>query len=81
MIVVDASVMVSALWPQDVNHVTSRNWLAAQTLSDEALVAPFLFLGEIAGAITRRTGESELGHAALEELQAIPRLKLVPILV
>ncbi len=40
MIVVDASVLVSALWPDDANHGISRAWLEAYGLSNETMAAP-----------------------------------------
>ena len=79
MIGVDASVLVSVYWTGDAHHQASRAWLAAYLSSDETLVAPFLILSEVAGAITRRTGDPALGHEAVQQVREIPRLTLVPI--
>jgi len=79
VIVFDASVMVSAYWDADAHHEASRSWLAAHVASDELITAPILLLSEVAGAITRRTGASEIGHAVLAQLLRVPRLMLVPV--
>ena len=72
MIIVDASVMVSVFWSQDVNHAGSRKWLFGQAHAGETFIAPVLILGEVAGAITRRTGNSHIGHTVREEFQTMP---------
>jgi predicted nucleic acid-binding protein len=77
--VVDASVWVSRLVPQDVHHLASRRWLEQHVASGGVLVAPVLLLAEVAGAISRRVGEPELAHQAVESLLRVPGLRLVPI--
>lgn len=76
MRVVDASVWVSRLVPQDVHHPASRRWLEAHA---DPLIAPILLLAEVAGAIARRTGAPELGRQAVETLTQLPNLRLVPL--
>jgi len=66
--VVDASVWVSRLVPQDVHHFASRRYLEERAAAGDPLVAPALLLAEVAGAIARRTGAPELGRRALEGL-------------
>lgn len=80
MIVVDASAIVSALWPQDVNHQVSRIWLDQHLMTVGYMVAPLLIRSEIAGAIARRAGDPMLGHQAVQRLMAFPRLYLVPVI-
>lgn len=79
MIVVDASVMVSWLVPHDVHHAVSARWLAQQVASKTRIVAPNLLLTEVGGAIARRTGDAALGHQAVNQIQRLPLLRLVPI--
>jgi predicted nucleic acid-binding protein len=75
--VVDASVWVSRLVPQDVHHQASRRYLEKRAAAGDPLVAPVLLLAEVAGAIARRTGAPELGRRALEGLLRFPGLRLV----
>ncbi len=79
MRVVDASVWVSRLVPQDAHHGASRRWLEARGAAGDLLVAPVLLLAEVAGAVARRTGAPELGHRAVEGLLRFPNLRLVSL--
>ena len=76
-VVIDASVWVSRLVPQDVFHSAVTDWLAAQREADVGLLSPTLLLPEVAGAISRRTGAPELARQAVETLQSLPGLQLV----
>jgi predicted nucleic acid-binding protein len=77
--VIDASVWVSRLVPQDVHHAASRRWLEEFTGQGGRVVAPILLLPEIAGAISRRTGVPELAHQAVQRLQQLRALRLVAV--
>ncbi|MCX8068333.1 MAG: PIN domain-containing protein [Anaerolineae bacterium] len=79
MRVVDASVWVSRLVPQDIHYGASRRWLEARVAAGDLLVAPVLLLAEVAGAIARRTGAPELGHRAVEGSLRVPNLRLVSL--
>jgi predicted nucleic acid-binding protein len=79
VIVIDASVWVSMLVPQDVNHEASRLWLEKQTESGQRLIEPVLMLTEVAGAISRRTGSSDMARSAIDKLMRIPLLHIVAI--
>jgi predicted nucleic acid-binding protein len=80
MTVVDASVMVSALHPADINHDLCRTWLSQQIAARTPLAAPYLLLSELAGSIARVTGQPSAGHVALATVLAIPTLTFVPYL-
>ena len=77
--VVDASVWVSRLVPQDVHHSVSRMWLERHAAAGDPLIAPVLALPEIAAAIARRTGDSSLAHQAMQVILRIPVLRLVDV--
>ena len=79
MTVIDASVWVSRLVPQDVNHQTSRIWLEQQAAKGQRLIAPVLLLTEVAGAIARRTGSSQLAQQTIDQMLKIPALHIVVI--
>ena len=79
IVVVDASVWVSRLVPQDVHHESSRRWLENYTAQGGRLVAPVMLLPEIAGAISRRTGAPALADQATKQLQQLGSLRLVAV--
>ena len=79
MSVVDASVWVSVLLPQDVHHRTARRWLDARLASDETIVSPVLLLSEVGGAIARQMRSPETAARALKFIEGIPGLRLVPV--
>jgi predicted nucleic acid-binding protein len=78
-VVVDASVWVSRLVPQDTHHAASRRWFEAFTARGGHVVAPVLLLPEIAGAISRRTGAPELARQAVQQLQRLHTLRIVAV--
>lgn len=78
MIVTDASIWVSHLVAQDAHHAASRRWLTRIVGEGIIVAAPALLLAEVAGAIARRTADSDLGHRALEHVVSTPNLRLVP---
>lgn len=77
MVVVDASVWVARLVPQDANHPAARRWMQVQREENTLLVSPSLLLPEVAGAITRRTGQPDLASQAIAALERLPRLRLI----
>ena len=79
MYVVDASVWVARLVPQDIHHEASRTWLSGRVDEGELVAMPAIALPEIAGAIARRTGSSDMGNRAIALLQQLPNARLVPV--
>jgi predicted nucleic acid-binding protein len=77
--VVDASVWVSRLVPQDIHHATSRDWLKSELTSTGVVVGPVLLLPEVAGAVSRQTKRPRLGKRAVRMLLRLPGLRLVPL--
>ncbi|NKQ36820.1 MAG: type II toxin-antitoxin system VapC family toxin [Chloroflexi bacterium] len=79
MIVIDASVWISYLVQQDVNHAATHPWLAKTLIDRTPIAVPVLLLPEVGGAIARRLGDVEMGNKAMGTLLAIPTLRLVGI--
>jgi predicted nucleic acid-binding protein len=77
VIVTDASVWVSHLISQDFHHAISRRWLTEVVKGGAVIAAPALLLAEVAGAIARRTRDSDLGHRAVKHILSTPGLRLV----
>jgi len=61
VIVLDASVWMSALFTAEIHHRQSQDWLAGATTGSEQLLVPALFLAEISEAVARRTGDPVAG--------------------
>ena len=76
-IVVDASLWVSLLVPQDEFHDAVKTWVERQRLSGITFISPSLLLSKVAGAISHRTGNSELAIHAINLLENLPDLRLV----
>ena len=76
-IVVDASLWVARLVPQDVFHAAVRAWMDSRRLAETEFLAPALLLAEVAGAVSRRTGNVVLALKAVEQLEYLPGLRLV----
>jgi predicted nucleic acid-binding protein len=78
VLVVDASVWVSSLIPQDSYHQASRGWLDRYLDRGGIVYEPVLLLSEVAGAVARLKADSQLGQQALQDLLEVPTLRLVP---
>lgn len=77
--VIDSSVWTGGLLDQDVHHAASRGWLAQFLATGGRPIIPTLALAEVAGAISRRTGNVSLGQNALAAVLATPGLYIVPL--
>jgi predicted nucleic acid-binding protein len=76
-IVLDASVWVSRLVPQDEFHETVKSWMDTQREAGVKFISPALLLAEVGGAISQRTGDPILGKRAISQLESLPGLQLV----
>ncbi|MFH2103422.1 MAG: type II toxin-antitoxin system VapC family toxin [Chloroflexota bacterium] len=77
--VLDASVWVSRLVSQDEFHLTVKSWMEMQREAGVQFISPSLLLAEVGGAISRRTGDPELGRRAIGRLENLPGLRLVEL--
>ncbi len=75
--VTDASLWVARLVPQDVFHARARDWMSANREAGTEMLAPSLLLAEVAGAVSRRTGDPSLAQRAIAQLENLPGLRLV----
>jgi predicted nucleic acid-binding protein len=76
---VDASVFLNAFNPHEDGHETSRQFLAALRRQAEPIVVPTLLLPEVAAAVRRGRGDSELARRFAQALGRFPHLVLVPL--
>src|SRR3972149_3327801 len=76
-LIIDASVFISAFNPAEPQHGESSRLMARIRAGGTPLVAPTLVLPELAGAISRTTGDSESARPFTERLGTLPGLILV----
>jgi predicted nucleic acid-binding protein len=79
MILLDTSVWISCVLPEDVNHVRSRTWLEATLASGEMFTGPSLLAIETAGAVARRLRDPQSGRDAVGQLMRMPDFELIPL--
>lgn len=77
MIVIDASVWVSYLLPQEPAHQFTKQWLAQYLVNGGTLAAPIILVPEVAGAVTRRTRFITEGQQAIDYLTNLSPLRLL----
>ncbi|MEI6291174.1 MAG: type II toxin-antitoxin system VapC family toxin [Chloroflexota bacterium] len=77
MLVTDASIWVSRLYPGDFFHRQVTLWMASCRSENIEFVAPSLLLAEIGSAISRRTGDPSLALRAIEQVKNLPGLRLL----
>ncbi len=78
-VVVDASVWVSRLIPSDVNYAASYLWMERYKITKKLMVSPAILLVEVAAAISRQTGNSELAKEAVTRLSSLSILRIIPL--
>ena len=76
VIVADASVRVSNLLPEDVNHAPSEAWFT-QLPDHEELLEPRLLIVEIAATLSRRTNDPDVARRNTTAIEANPKIVLV----
>jgi len=79
MFVVDASVWVSWLFTLDMNYEASSQWIEGVLGQGIILTAPVILLGEVGGAIARRSGNSRVALDAIDRLRNAGEVSLIEI--
>jgi predicted nucleic acid-binding protein len=79
MYVVDASVWVSRFLTFDQNHAASSQWLTKVARQRSWLTAPMILLAEVAGALSRRTGDSALARRCVRRLETLPHTRFFDV--
>lgn len=74
--VVDASVWISTVLPDDRFHAISKAWLADQTSPTRGVHLPTFALVEIGGAIARISNNASRARAVLAQIEQIHALRL-----
>lgn len=79
MAVVDASVILSAILPDDPHHEASKAWLVALASSGNHFSSPAILLSEVAAPLGRVYNLPELAKGIVQTLMTAPFVKIVPI--
>lgn len=81
MIVIDASVWVSSLRPDEDHHRVSLEWVVGWTSSYRLLSVPAHFPAEITGALGRQRVDRHYTLKVLSEILSAPPFTIHPIAV
>jgi predicted nucleic acid-binding protein len=81
MIVLDASVWMSALLAQDIHHTISLQWSTQWITEGRVIVVPALFLAEVDSPVARPVRQPALGRRAVADAVdvALPKRLAVPL--
>ena len=83
MVVIDASVLVADIRPEEPHHAEARTFLQRAASEGWAIYLPALdsiVLPEIAAAISRGTGDPILARRFVAAVQRIPHYDILPVL-
>ncbi|MCA9935445.1 MAG: type II toxin-antitoxin system VapC family toxin [Ardenticatenaceae bacterium] len=79
MAVVDASVILSGMLPNDPRHEASKAWLIALASSGDCFSAPAILLSEVAAPLSRAYNLPEIAKEVVQTLATAPFAKIVPV--
>ena len=79
IVVVDASVWVSAILIADAFYTESSRWFWAFHEHGGRVAAPITLVAEVAGAIARRSGRSDIAYEYALDIQTDPRVRLYSV--
>jgi predicted nucleic acid-binding protein len=77
--VIDASVHVADARPEEPHHAPSRALLDRVSAEGWVVYLPMIALAEVAGAISRGTGQPELARRLIFALRRVPHFEYVPV--
>ncbi len=81
MAVIDTSVYLAILNPNEPGHQASWAWYARTVRMGEPIVAPVILLAEAAAALSRGVGDAALAHRVVRQLLRSKTIELVPVTV
>lgn len=78
-LVVDASVLIAFVLPDEAEHQNALRFIAACELAAHTIIIPTLAWPEVAGNVSRRRQDPAKAEIALLRISRIPRLKVIPL--
>jgi predicted nucleic acid-binding protein len=79
MPVIDASVYIALINAHEKEHALSWAWFEAAQAAQLPVVAPIILLPEVAAALSRGTGDSQLATQVVQQLEHSGVVQLLPI--
>lgn len=79
MAVIDASVLISCLLPEELGQAASLDWLNDAIVANEPLAAPAIVLAEVSAAVARRTNRPEMADWAVQRLRSAGHVQMTPV--
>jgi predicted nucleic acid-binding protein len=79
MYVIDASVHVADARPREPHHAEARALLSQIAEQNRQVYLPEIVLAEIAAAISRGTGQTDLARRLTTSLRRVPNFHFVPV--
>ena len=79
MYVIDASVLVADVRPQEPSHADARALLQQIAASGWTVYLPTIVLAEVAAAVSRATRQPTLARRLVAALQSVPCFQFVPV--
>lgn len=81
MTVVDASVVVALMNPEEPNHHACRSWLGETVLAGQEIIAPVTILAEVGATLSRGQPDHLLARRAIELLARESLIHLKPVVL
>lgn len=78
-IVVDASVLIAFVLPEETGHRTAARFIAACDLGGHHIILPSLAWPEVAGSVARRKHDPTKAEVAILRLTRLPRLSVLAL--
>ena len=79
MPVIDASVYVALLRPEETAHERCWTWFQTAVRAENGIVAPVILIPEVTAALGRGTGDRAIAQRAIEQLTARRIIQMFPV--
>ena len=79
MAVIDASVYIALINAHEQDHARSWGWFERTQAAPDPILAPVILLAEVASALSRGVGDTELAHKVIGQLKRSGVIELVPV--
>lgn len=79
MAVIDASVYVAIMNPNEVGHDSSMAWFKQEHLAQRHISTPVIFLAEVASAMSRGLEDGELARRVIQQIKRHRLINLKPV--
>jgi len=79
MAVMDASVFVAMLNPNETGYAASSAWFQQELRLKNVISAPAVLIAEAAAAISRGTGNTNQAHQVIRQLSRSTSIRLYPV--